>query len=51
MTDCTPRLFEFPACKRRKVEAEFSGGDVTTDAGILLLRQVDHKIGLTQAVS
>jgi hypothetical protein len=51
MTNCTGKLFEFPACKRRKVEAEFSGGDVTSDGGILLLRQVDRRLGLTAAVS
>ncbi len=51
MTDCTPRLFEFPACKRRKVEAEFSGGDVTSDGGILLLRQVDRRLGLSSRIA
>lgn len=51
MTDCTGRLFEFPVCKRRKVEAEFSGGDVTSDGGIVLLRQVDRLLGLSARVA
>jgi len=51
MTDCTGRLFEFPVCKKRKVEAEFNGGDVTSDGGILLLRQVDRLLGLSAQVS
>jgi hypothetical protein len=51
MTNCTGTLFEFPACKRRKVEAEFKGGDVTSDGGVLLLRQVDRRLGLTAEIS
>jgi len=51
MTNCTGQLFEFPVCKRRKVEAEFSGGDVTSDGGILLLRQVDRLLGLSAQVA
>ncbi|MBF0418343.1 MAG: IS1380 family transposase [Magnetococcales bacterium] len=51
MTNCTGKLFEFPVCKRRKVEAAFEGGAVTSDAGVLLLRQIDRRLGLTQAVA
>jgi len=50
MTNCTQTAIEFPPLKRRQVQAEFSGGDVTSDGGALLLRQVDHRIGLTAAV-
>ena len=39
MTECTQEAFEFPALKRRKVQAEFSGGDITSDGGVLLLRE------------
>lgn len=46
MTDCTPSLIEFPACKRRKIEASFSGGPITSDGGSLLLRQADRRTGL-----
>jgi hypothetical protein len=51
MTECTQNSFEFPACKRRKVEANFSGGDVTSDGGVLLLRQADRRLGLTAALA
>jgi hypothetical protein len=37
----------FSSLKRRKIEADFSGGDLTSDAGLLLLREVDLKLGLT----
>ncbi|MBW9266464.1 MAG: transposase [Candidatus Thiodiazotropha sp. (ex. Lucinisca nassula)] len=36
--------------KRRRVQAEFSGGDITSDGGVLLLRQIDTRLGLLKAV-
>jgi len=50
MTDCNPLLFEFPAFDRRKIEAGFCGGEVSSDAGVMLLRQIDGKLGLCQAL-
>ena len=41
----------FPASRGRSVEAEFSGGAVTSDAGVLLLRQADRRLGLLAGVS
>jgi len=38
----------FPACKSRKIEVDFNGGDITSDAGSLLIRQADRKLGLTR---
>ena len=51
MTECYQTSFEFPRVKRRRVEAEFSGGDITSDGGSVLLREVDRRIGLTRAVA
>ncbi len=52
MTDCTPEQLQFPGFKRRKLEASFSGGHVSSDAGgCLLLRQVDRRLGLLKQVS
>ncbi len=51
MTDCTQKTFNFPSVRRRKVEAKFSGGDVTSDGGVLLLREIDRQINLTRALS
>ena len=50
MTNCTQESFEFPALKRRKIECEFSGGDITSDGGVMLLRQMDKQLGLIEAV-
>ena len=45
VTDCTQESFEFPAVKRRKVEATFSGGEISSD-GVVLLREADRHLGL-----
>ena len=47
MAKCTASVLEFPPCHRRRVQAEFSGGAITSDGGVVLLRQVDQRIGLT----
>ena len=51
VTECHQTSLEFPAVKRRKVEADFSGGDITSNGGIPLLAQLDKQMGLTQAVA
>jgi Transposase DDE domain group 1 len=40
----------FPGFDRRKVEANFTGGDVSSDGGIMLLRQADRRLGLVRAL-
>lgn len=48
MTNCTQELFQFPSCCAKKVEAKFTGGDVTSDGGALLLRAIDARLNLTE---
>lgn len=45
-TECTVKQIEFKGLEKREVVAEFSGVHVTSDAGALLLREVEqsHKI-------
>jgi len=50
MPNCTQATFDFPSLKRRKVQTEFSGGDITSDGGVLLLREIDRRLGLLQAI-
>ena len=50
MTDCTHKIILFPALKRRRIEAAFTGGAITSNAGALLLREIDRRLGLLQAV-
>ena len=47
-TECTPELFEFEAVERRAVVASFDGGTITSNAGALLLRQLDRGLGLVR---
>jgi hypothetical protein len=41
-TECTAKQIEFKGLGKRKVVCDFSGGDVSSDAGGLLLREVDY---------
>jgi hypothetical protein len=47
-TECTTKLFEFEAVDRRAVVACFDGGNITSNAGGLLLGQVDRGLGLVR---
>ena len=51
MTNCTKETFHFPSLNRRKIEAQFAGGEVTSDGGVLLLREMDRRLQLTPALS
>jgi hypothetical protein len=51
VTKCYQRTFEFPRVNRRVVEANFAGGDITSDGGVLLLRQADRLLGLSEAIA
>ena len=46
MTECTQSRFEFHGLGRREIVASFDGGDITSDAGGLLLREVERQTGL-----
>ena len=51
MTNCTATELLFEPVKRRKVSAGFDGGDITSNGGVMLLRQTDRLTGLTQQVA
>ena len=44
-TDCKQQPLLFQDLGSRKVVADFSGGTLSSDAGALLLRQVDINLG------
>lgn len=50
MTQCTKQL-AFPFFKAAQLTATFDGGSIVSDAGLLLVREFDEKIGFTQAIS
>jgi hypothetical protein len=45
-TDCIPHQFEFQGMTRRTVVASFDGGTLSSDGGVLLLAEVDRRLGL-----
>lgn len=46
MTDLTPLPFELPAVRRKKLTVDFDGGNQSSDAGLLLLRAAEQRIGI-----
>lgn len=51
MTQCTQSRFEFEPHLRRAVVASFDGGALTSDAGALLLRKVDRRMGFLRRLA
>ena len=51
MTDCTAKRIEFSKLGRRRLETEFSGGEVSSDGGLVLLREVDRRLKLSERVA
>ena len=50
-TECSQDSFDFASLGSRKVTAAFDGGSITSNAGALLLRETDRRIGLSRQVS
>src|SRR3954454_3004443 len=51
MPKCTDGAMELGRVGRRVVEANFEGGDLSSDGGLLLLRRADERIGLSRAAA
>src|SRR6266700_146816 len=50
-TDCKEQPLLFQDLGSRQVAADFSGGTLSSDGGVLLLRQVDASLGLTHRLA
>ena len=50
MPNCTGQQMLFGRVGRREIEANFGGGALSSDGGVMLVRQVDRRIGLSAAV-
>lgn len=51
MTECITKQFNFSFFKKRQLTVDFQGGDITSDAGLLLIRQADNSLGLIRGLS
>ena len=51
MTNCIPISYQFSRIKNRKIEINFSGGEISSDGGLLLLREADRKLRLTSSLA
>jgi hypothetical protein len=47
-TQCTPSQLEFHALGQREVVGKFDGGNITSDAGGLLLRETEKRTSIVQ---
>lgn len=48
MTECTQKEFQFQRLGRRQVGAAFDGGQISSDGGALLLREVEARLGIVR---
>jgi len=51
MTDDTPLPFDLPAVHRKKLTVDFNGGTQSSDAGLLLLREAERKLGVCRRLA
>jgi hypothetical protein len=51
MTEATLLPFELPAIQRKKLTVDFAGGNQSSDAGLLLLRQAERKLGVCKRLA
>lgn len=51
MSDYSQQELQLPGIDKRKLSVEFSGGDITSDGGSLLLQLVDRKLGLMERIA
>lgn len=51
MPKCTNKKLDFGRLGRRVIEADFDGGDLSSEAGVLLLRRMDQRLGLCSSAA
>ncbi len=51
MTQDTPAEFDLPAVRRKKLTVDFEGGHQSSDAGLLLLREAERKVGVCRRLA
>ncbi|MDP5211410.1 transposase [Microbulbifer sp. 2205BS26-8] len=51
MTECYQPELRFSSFSRRKITADFTGGNLTSNAGLLLVRECDRHLDLARSVA
>jgi len=51
MTECTTEQLTFSFFGKRQLTVDFEGGEITSDAGMLLIRQADNSLQLTLGIA
>ena len=51
MTEDTLVPFDLPAVNRKKVSADFSGGSIWSEGGLVLLRAAERRLGLAETLA
>ena len=51
MAECKPKAIEFHPLGSREVVGHFDGGEITSDAGGLLLREVEQRTGIVSKLA
>jgi len=51
MTNCNQGKIAFPRVKKRTVEVEFINESISSDGGVLLLREIDNQLGLSACLA
>jgi hypothetical protein len=51
MTDDSLLPFDLPAVRRKKVTAAFDGGLISSDGGLVLLREAERRLGLAELLA
>ena len=51
MIQDTPLVFDLPAVRRKKLTADFEGGDQSSDAGLLLMREAERRYGVCRRLA
>ena len=50
-TKCNSPSYAFGRLSKRKITAEFSGGEITSDGGLLLLREIDQRYRISEGLA
>ena len=51
MINDTPLPFDLPAVRRKKLTVDFEGGNQSSDAGLILIRESERKLGVCRRIA